>query len=123
MQDEHGQSSVSQILLMPIFLMMIFGIVQIGMIYHANNVAHAAADAAYNAARLDGASAASGRAAAGTFLDGYGTTFNAGSVNVNRSAADVEVVVTGKAPSIVPLWDGLTIHQEVSGPTERWISR
>lgn len=122
-KSERGEASVQNLFLLPVLLLLLFTIVQFGMIYHANNVASAAATAAYNAARLDGGTASAGHAAAATYLSGHGNTFSSGNVQISRTSEDVSVVVTGNAPMLVPLWAGPEIRQEVSGPTERWISR
>ena len=120
---ERGSSPVSAVLIIPVFLSLVFGLVQVGMMYHAQNVAHAAAAAAYNAARLEDSSEASGHRAAADLLGRHGTSLSTSRVTVHRGATSVSVTVTGRAPTLVPLWSGPAIAQEVSGPTERWISR
>lgn len=118
-----GSESVSAVILVPLFLLLIFLVVQVGMFWHANNVAHSAASAAYNEARLDGAGRSDGEAAANQVLSRSEGSVRQPKVSVSRTAERAVAAVSGRGPSLVPFWDGPTIHQEVSGPTERWIGR
>lgn len=122
-RNEQGQASIQNLYVLPLFLAIIFFLVQVGMSYNANNVARSAAEAAYNAARVDGGSTADGNEAARLALGGYGSTFSPSGISVNKGGTEVRVTITGHAPSLVPLWEGPKVHQEVSGPVERWISR
>ncbi|MGP5228922.1 TadE family protein [Arthrobacter rhombi] len=122
-RNEQGQASVQNLYVLPLFLAIIFFLIQVGMSYNANNVARSAAEAGYNAARVDGGSSADGKEAARLALSGYGSTFAPSGVSINKGGTEVSVIITGRAPSLVPLWEGPKVHQEVSGPVERWISR
>lgn len=118
-----GSESVSAVIVVPFFLVLIFLVLQVGMFWHANNVAHAAASAAYNEARLEGAGRADGEAAAWQVLSRSDSAVGQVRVVVVRTQERVVVIVSGRGPSVVPFWEGPQIEQEVSGPTERWIGR
>ena len=117
-----GQNAVQNVYIYPAFFALVFIIIQLGLVYNANNVAHAAAEAAYTATRLEGGTEAHGRTAANEVLAGQGAFFGSGSVSLTRTPTQVRVTVQGHAPSLVPFWDGPSINQEVSGPTERWVN-
>jgi Flp pilus assembly protein TadG len=120
---EQGNASVDFILVFPVLLMIFFGIIQGSMWYQAQNVAHAAASAAYNSARVDNGTPGSGQAAGYQVISNQGSTLGGASVTVSRVVNQVSVTVTGKAPTLVPGWGGPEVTQTVSGPTERWVNR
>lgn len=106
--------------LVPLVLFITFAIVQIGVYIHTGNVATAAAQAAYEDARLYGSTGSAGSATGYAVLDQSGGMLENATVSVNRGPAQINVTVTGDAPAIVP---GLPLHIErtVTGPTERWV--
>lgn len=120
---ERGNAPVDFVLVAPVLLLIFFGIIQGSMWYQAQNVAHAAASAAYNSARADNGTSESGQAAGYQVITNQGTTLNGASVAVSRTANQVSVTVTGSAPTIVPGWGGPAVSQTVSGPTEKWVNR
>jgi hypothetical protein len=103
--------------------MIFFGIIQGSMWYQAQNVAHAAASAAYNSARVNNGTPGSGQAAGFDVISNQGSTLGGASVAVSRAVNQVSVTVTGQAPTLVPGWGGPQVSQTVSGPTERWVNR
>lgn len=121
--EQGGAHTVETVLLVPSFFLLIFLAIQIGLFWNANNVAHSAASAAYNEARLEGASAGAGDAAARSLLAKHNSPVEGLQVKINRAGESVTATVTGRGPSIVPFWEGPKIQQQVSGPTERWIQR
>lgn len=120
---ERGSAPVEFVLIIPVVLLIFFGIIQGSLWYQAQNVAHAAAAAAYNDARVSNGSAGSGQAAGSQVIANHGGSLNGASVSVSRTANQVSVTVTGSAPTIVPGWGGPSVTQTVSGPTERWVNR
>lgn len=116
-----GSQSVQGVVIVPLFLLLVFLAIQVGMYWHANNVAHAAASAAYNEARLEGAGRTAGEGAAQQVLSRSDNAIKGASVSVVRTPNEVRATVRGKGLTVVPFWEGPAISQEVSGPTERWI--
>lgn len=120
---ERGSSNVEGMLYVPMMLILIFGLIQFGLVIHASQKAHAVAAAAYNVARYEGSTASDGRRAAAGLLNRYGMDLPADAVSVTKTATEVRASVKAKAPSLFPFHEGWTIDQEVSGPTERIIAR
>lgn len=119
-EDERGSAAVEAIMIVPVVLMIFFGLIQGAVVLQANNVAQAAASTAYNAARLYDASTEDGVNAGNTALTQAGTILSGTNVVVQRTAQTVTVTVTGTSATIIP---GLpaSISRTVTGPTERWV--
>ena len=117
--EERGSASVEAILIIPVVLLILFGIFQGVVILQANNVAQAAASTAYNTARLFDGSTEEGTAAGNAALTQAGNILSGTNVSVQRTPETVTVTITGKAATLIP---GLpvAISRTVSGPTERW---
>lgn len=119
-RNERGASSVEAVLVFPALVVLFFGIVQGAVVLHAGNIAQAAAQAAFEEARLYGAdlddAVATGFAVAGS----SGDALTSVTVEVEASDTVVSVTVSGVAPSFVP---GLPVAVErtVTGPVERWV--
>jgi Flp pilus assembly protein TadG len=111
---------VEAVLVLPVFFLLFFGFVQGVMFYMGNNVAQGAANAAYEAARADNGTIASGTSAGHRFLAEH-TGLDHANVTVTRSATQVTVTVRGTSRTLVPLLEPPAITQGVSGPTERWV--
>lgn len=115
---ERGASSVEAVLVLPAALLAFLGLAHGAIVLHAGDVAQAAAQAAYESARLADGTEADGeragmeltRAAAGPLRDA--------SITVTRDAREVRVTVTGRVSSLLPWPDELT--RQVHGPIERW---
>jgi Flp pilus assembly protein TadG len=120
---ESGASPVDFVLIFPVLIVILFGIIQGAMWYQAQNVAHAAASAAYNAARTSNGTPGSGQVAGDGVVSQHPGSLKGAAVSVVRTANDVLVTVTGSAPTFVPGWGGPGVSQTVSGPTERWVNR
>ena len=99
-------------------IVLTFAVIQVGLVFHARSLAHAAATQGVNAARAYGATDEAGRLKAQAFLDQAGTGLRNQAVTVRRSGNDVTVTVTGTAISVLP---GLTfrIEQSAHGSVER----
>lgn len=120
---ESGASPVDFVLIFPVLIVMLFGIIQGAMWYQAQNVAHAAASAAYNTARTSNGTPGSGQVAGDGVVAQHPGSLKGAAVAVVRTVNDVSVTVTGSAPTFVPGWGGPSVSQTVSGPTERWVNR
>lgn len=105
-------------ILVPLLILIVMGIVQTGLWWHAQQAVDSAADlAADRAAAVDGG-AGDGRAAATSFLAAAGNVTGA-SVTVERGDDIVTATVTGTAPTLLPglTWD---VSARAVAPTERF---
>ncbi|NUR72215.1 MAG: pilus assembly protein [Hamadaea sp.] len=101
-------------------LVLTFMIVQASLVWYAHSVALGAATQGANSARLYGSSPAVGNAEANRFLDQIGPALTDVNVTTRIAGNRVEVVVTGRAQSVLP-WLTFRVRQTASGPVERWI--
>lgn len=122
-ESERGNAPVEFVLIFPVLLVVFFGIIQGALWYQGQNIAHAAASAAYNNSRASNGTVGSGVTAGNQVAAKHQGSLNGVSISVERNAAAVSVTVTGHASTFIPGWVGPTITQTVSGPTERWINR
>lgn len=107
-------------MIIPVVLLIFFGLIQGAVVLQANNVAQAAASTAYNSARLYDASSEDGVSAGNAALTQAGTILTGTNVTVQRNAESVTVTVTGTAATLLPGMPA-TISRTVTGPTERWV--
>ena len=121
--NERGNAPVEFVLIFPVLLVMFFGIIQGAMWYQGQNIAHAAASAAYNNSRASNGTSGSGVTAGNEVINQHQGSLNGASIFVDKNANVVSVTVTGQASTFIPGWHGPTITQTVSGPTERWVNR
>ena len=94
-------------------------IVQYGMWFHAKQVADTAAAEALDAAQTPTGSAEDGHSAAQSFLASSGNLDDV-TINVDRDLEQVQVVITGAAPQLVPgfSWN---VTARAQAPVERFI--
>jgi Flp pilus assembly protein TadG len=118
---ERGSVSLQGVILYPVFILLIFGILQTAFWMHAQNIAQSAASAGYAGAKAFNSSSDAGQSGAYNVLAGTTDTLRNQNVQVARSATSVTVTVTGTGPSIVPGWGGPAVKATVSGPLERWV--
>lgn len=104
---------------MPMVLLIVFGVVQGAVWYHARTVATAAANEAAAAARAENSTTGQGSAAAQTVMSRNSDVLRDSSVSVTRDANTVTVTVTGKAAVILTNWRIFNISQTVTSPRER----
>lgn len=104
---------------MPAVFLIVFGVVQGAVWYHARTVATAAANQAAASARAEGASSSEGTAAAEAILSRNSDVLRGSSVSVSGDATTVTVTVTGRAAVILTDWRIFSINQTVTSPRER----
>lgn len=119
-KEERGSSAVEAVVILPFLFLIFFTIIQGTMVLQAGNAAQSVASAAYNAARLYGASDGDGVAAGNALLGDLESTLTNAQVVVERNGQTVTVTVTGQAASLVP-GVPLDVERTVYGPTERWV--
>lgn len=121
--EDRGSTSLELVVLFPAVLLIIFGLVQGGLWYHARDVARAAAAGGAAAARAEGSSADDGRLEATSFLSANGDAVLGVQVDARRDATRVEVIVIGRSVSLLPGVPGPEVRESVTGPVERFTSR
>lgn len=118
--SERGSATLENVIAYPVVILLLFGVFQACMFYHAQNVAQGAATVAFHAARVYNGTAESGRAAGQAAL-GNTESLAGANVRVARTATATTVTVTGRAAYIVPGFPGSTVTKVVTGPTERYV--
>lgn len=118
---ERGSVTLELAIVFPMVMVLVFGMVQTGIFFHARNIALAAAQEGARAASVENGSAGAGETAAAQFATrvGGGMITN---VNVNATAArgtSATVVVTCSTFSLVPGVDSFQVRQSASLPVER----
>lgn len=119
-ERERGAASLQTVITYPVVLLLIFGIVQGVIYYHAQNVARSVANGAVQAARLETGTAADGYAEAAVRLNRGRDVFASVDVVVERGEEVATATVVGLAPSLVPGFRGLRVEQTATGPVERF---
>ena len=103
----------------PAVLLLVFGVLQACLVFHARSIALAAAQQGVDAARAYDAPAGSGTARAQTFAArAAGDSLTGVTVSTSSDGTQVSVTVAGTAISLLP---GIrfNISQTSSGPRER----
>ena len=116
---EDGTATTEWAVLLPVLLLLVMLTVQHGLLFHAGQVADAAADEGLETAQAERGSAAAGRGAAQRFADGD-QVLERPQVTADRGAAAVTVTVTGQVPSLIPGMDQMAVSRTASGPTEQF---
>jgi Flp pilus assembly protein TadG len=116
--DERGSAAAELVIATPLLLLLIMGIVQFALWEHATHVAEAVAQQGLSVGRLQGSSAAAGKAEAQTVFDQLGRgVLISSDITASRNATNTTVVVTGHAESVIGLFS-LPVRAVASGPTE-----
>jgi Flp pilus assembly protein TadG len=118
---EDGNTSIENLIWMPLVFVVIFTIINVGFWYHAQNTARSIANSVVQVARIDGGSEAAGQAEASARLAQISEdVIEEPSVSITRGTDQASVTVTGRVRSLIP---GLTfpVRQTATGPTERFV--
>jgi len=122
MRSDIGVTSTEVAVIMPALIIVIMMVFQVGLFWHAKQSAELAAQEAVDSAQVATATEADGYAGAATILTQAGNLRSiVVAVNRDEAAGVVTVVITGKAPSIIPFgsWD---IDVQAQGSIEKFIS-
>ncbi|GGB91505.1 TadE/TadG family type IV pilus assembly protein [Cellulomonas carbonis] len=108
-------------ILFPVLLLVVTGVLQSGLWFHARSVALAAAQEGVTAARTYTADPTAGATRARAFIDAHGAdTLTDPTVTVTAPSPNrVSVQVTGQALSLLPGVPGMAVTQSADGPVER----
>ena len=104
---------------MPVLIALVLAPVQVGLWWHASQVAAAAAREAVDVAQVEDATESDGVTAATRFLDAAGNLVDP-HVVVVRTPDTVTAEVTGRAPLLIPGLDWQVTSVAV-GPVERFV--
>ena len=117
-ERERGSGTAATVVVMGLLGLLIIGMVQYAADIHGQQAAQAAASIALATAREQNGSAAAGQAAAASELAQLTTALHDPSVDVQRSATEVTVTITGTVTTVL----GITQHVSVSaaGPVDRF---
>lgn len=120
-RGDRGSATLQLVVVFPAFLLIVLLVVQAALIWHARNVAEAAAQEGLRSARLLDGSSAAGQASARSFLEQTaGDLLAVPTVRVERDAMQARVEVRGRALSLVP---GVRprVVAAAAGPIERFV--
>lgn len=115
---DRGASPIEFAIIAAPLIMVVFMVVQAGLVYFANSVALGAATQGVNAERGYHAAPGAGAASARDFLAAAGAGLNDQQVSVNRGGGQVRVTVTGTAITVLP-GVSFSISRAAHGPIER----
>lgn len=121
-RGERGAASAAQAALVaPVLLASLMLIVQVGLLFHARNVAEEAAQEGAAAGRRFDGSGSEAQDAASRYLGSLSDrTLQNRSVRATRTAQTTTVTVTGTVLAVVP-WLDLAVEESASGPVERYV--
>jgi Flp pilus assembly protein TadG len=117
---EHGGATVELVLTVPVLLLLVMMIVQLGLYWHANHVAQAAAQEGVRATRMVDGSALAGQARARTFVTAAAPTLlHNVDITATRDDRNSAVHVHATVQAVVP---GLSLAVDVEShsPTEHF---
>lgn len=118
---DSGSLSLTYVIIVPVFLLMLLVMVQAAMWFLARSAALAAARQGVDAARVQPVSTDAGIQAADSFADraGHGYLIGPRAFSTDSTAVTIVITVTGSVPSLVP---GLPIKvsQVAEAPVERF---
>ena len=118
---ERGSATLEIAVLGPALLLLIFAVVQVGLLYFARSLALGAAQEGVTAARAYQAAADAGVQRALAFVSrSAGDSLQDVEVTAERSVDTVEVRVSGRALSVLPGFPGLRVSQSAEAPVERF---
>ena len=120
---DRGAGSAEIVIAVPLLMLLILLVIQFAIWEHAEAIAHATAEEALAAARVQGGTAAAGQQRAAQVIAQIGSSVLTGpQVSVTTTPADVTVKVTGTAERVLPV-PGLSfpVTVTVTGPAERFV--
>ncbi len=116
---DRGGGAIETAMVLPLLLIMVFGVVHVAMYHLARQAALSAAQVAVAAERGWGATEGTGPQRAEGYLAGIPPVLrDVEPVEVTRNGNVVEATVTGASISVLP-WHTHTVSQTARGPLER----
>ena len=117
---ERGAAAVQTAILFPVALLLVFGIIQGALWFHARTIALGAAQEGARASSAEGGTGGEDRAREFVSSLTGGTLIRDLAVVEAATGETVMITVVGTAPSLVPGVSGLTVRQSATAPIERF---
>jgi Flp pilus assembly protein TadG len=111
---------VQTAILFPVVLLLVFGVIQGALWFHARHIALGAAQEAARAASAQDGTGAGQRAHQFVRDLTGGTLIRSLDVDVTATPETVTVTVTGRAPSLLPGSSGVIVEQSATAPIEQF---
>ena len=122
LRAEHGEAFVEAALVGLVVMLLVLGLLQFGLWYHAQHVVIGAAQEGAHAAALDGAAPSDGeRRAVEVAAAGLGSLSEIFSVSSSDGEDSTEMRVRATLAPLVPLFPSLTLSAEARAFKERFI--
>lgn len=115
--SEAGAYTIEVLIYVPILMLLLAGVSQLGALFTANAEAQNAADSGYYAARVIGGTSEDGVEQAQHRLNVTSALKDA-RVEVQRDGDQTTVTVTGTASGAPPFLPAMTITRQAQGPSE-----
>lgn len=118
--SDRGSFTLELAIIAPAVFLLLFGIIQAGLYFHAREVAHRAARQGVEAGRAWDAAPGDGAGAARDFLERMGGSVDGPRVSDAGSTSDqVRVSVAGSVATLVPGLE-LKVSARAQAPVEKW---
>lgn len=117
-EGERGSTAAETVIAMGLLALIVLGMVQYAADVHGEQAAQAAASIALATAREQNGTAGAGQAAAASELAQLTTAIQNPSIEVERSAAEVTVTITGTVTTLLGLTEHVTAT--TSGPIDHF---
>jgi Flp pilus assembly protein TadG len=111
---------VQTAILFPVVLMLVFGIIQGALWFHARHIALGAAQEGARAASAQDGTGADQRAREFVRDLTGGTLIRNLDVSLSSTADTVTVTVSGRAPNLIPGSGGFIVEQSATAPSEQY---
>ena len=123
LRGDRGAGSAEIVVAVPLLMLLILLVIQFAIWENAESIAHATAEEALAAARVQGGTAASAQQRAAQVIGQIGTgVLNEPRVSVAMTPADVTVRVAGTAERVLPVPRlSFSVAATVTGPVERFV--
>ena len=118
--SERGSAAVQTAMLFPVVLLVVFGIIQGALWFHARHIALGAAQEGARAASAQDGTGADQRAREFVRDLTGGTLIRNLDVSLSSTADTVTVTVSGRAPNLIPGSGGLIVEQSATAPSEQY---
>ena len=118
LRRDRGNAAIEIAILMPAIVLLIFGAIQIALVFLARHTALAAAQEGVTAQRVYQAPANAGKNKTNVFLRDHNDWITSTTVKVTTDPENVTITVTGKAIQLVPFIN-LKVSVTAHGSVER----
>jgi Flp pilus assembly protein TadG len=121
-RGEEGFAALEAVIVIPVVIILTMLVLQYVLLWHARNLAQAAAQDGVRVARSYQATSGEGQAAASSYLDAAaGRMLTSRTISTSRSPTVVTVRVHARVIAIVP-FGTYTVTESASGPVEQFTS-